>query len=65
MRDIFEDMQALVGCLYISDLPFLAREVRAQLPKISLQDYSDFQIKDFAQYVFGTSDISIISELRG
>ena len=27
MNDIFKDMQAKVGCEYISDLPFYKREV--------------------------------------
>lgn len=65
MSDIFEDMQALVGCTYISDLPLLPRSVIAHLPHLSLQKYSHLQLEDFAQYIFGTADISILTELQG
>ena len=41
MSDIFKDMQAKVGCEYISDLPSYKREER--------------QVEDFSKYVFGMS----------
>ncbi len=64
MRDIFEDMRDLVGCTYISDLPYRPQLVKAQLKHLTLRRYPRRQLEDFAKYIFGTSDYSILSDLQ-
>ena len=39
MSDIFVDMQAKVGCRYISDLPCMKRAVWFELRRMPLSDY--------------------------
>lgn len=53
MSDIFKDMQAEIGCQYISDLPYHKREVWCKLRRMILTDYTTEQLEDFARYVFG------------
>lgn len=53
MSDIFKDMQAKLGCQYISDLPNYKRAVWYELRRMPLIDYSEEQLEDFARYVFG------------
>lgn len=53
MKDIFEDMQAKIGCLYISDLPYHKRAVWHEMKRLPLADYGMKQLKDFSRYVFG------------
>ena len=53
MSDIFVDMQAKVGCRYISDLPCMKRAVWFELRRMPLSDYEEKQLEDFARYVFG------------
>ena len=36
MNDIFKDMQAKVGCEYLSDLPFYKREVWQEIKRLNL-----------------------------
>ena len=55
MNDIFKDMQAKVGCEYLSDLPFYKREVWQEMKRLSPADYSKKQLEDFSVYVFGIS----------
>ncbi len=64
MRDIFEDMRARVGCTYISDLPRFPRLVRKELGHLSLESYPQKQLEDFAQYIFGTSDVTVLTALQ-
>lgn len=52
MKDIFIDIQLLVGCIYISDLPNQKREILRYLKKINLNNYSHKQLEDFSNYVF-------------
>lgn len=54
-RDIFEDMQAKIGCLYLSDLPYHKRMVWHELKRLPLADYDTKQLEDFSRYVFGAS----------
>lgn len=54
-RDIFEDMQAKIGCLYLSDLPYHKRVVWHELKRLPLADYDMKQLEDFSRYVFGAS----------
>ena len=47
MNDIFKDMQAKVGCEYISDLPSYKRKVWQEMKRLNPADYEE--------YVFGMS----------
>lgn len=53
MKDIFEDMQARIGCPFISDLPGYKRAVWSEMRCMTLADYSQEQLEDFSRYVFG------------
>ena len=44
MKDIFKDMQAKVGCLYISDLPYHKRVVWHEMKRLLLADYDTKQL---------------------
>lgn len=48
-------MQAKVGCMYISDLPYHKRWVWHELKRIPIADYDRKQLEDFSRYVFGVS----------
>ena len=47
MSDIFKDMQANVGCEYISDLPSYKRKVWHEMKRLSPADYEERQLEDF------------------
>ncbi|ANU49487.1 hypothetical protein ADH76_24820 [Enterocloster clostridioformis] len=53
MKDIFEDMQAKIGCSFISDLPGYKRAVWFEMRRMTLEDYPQEQLEDFSRYVFG------------
>ena len=55
MSDIFKDMQANVGCDYISNLPSYKRKVWHEMKRLNLADYEERQLEDFSKYVFGMS----------
>ena len=55
MNDIFKDMQAKVGCDYISDLPSYKRKVWHEMKRLNSADYEERQLEDFSKYVFGMS----------
>ena len=55
MNDIFKDMQAKVGCEYISDLPSYKRKVWHEMKRLNPADYEERQLDDFYKYVFGMS----------
>lgn len=55
MNDIFKDMQAKVGCDYISDLPSYKRKVWHEMKRLNPTDYEERQLEDFSKYVFGMS----------
>ena len=55
MKDIFTDMQARIGCSYLSDLPYHKRIVWNELKRLPIADYDRKQLEDFSQYVFGIS----------
>ena len=57
MNDIFKDMQAKVGCEYISDLPSYKRKVWQEIKRLNPADYEEKQLEDFSKYVFGMSDV--------
>ena len=44
MSDIFKDMQAKVGCDYISDLPFYKRKVWHEMKRLNPADYEERQL---------------------
>ena len=48
MSDIFVDMQAKVGCRYISDLPCMKRAVWFELRRMPLSDYGMEELEDFS-----------------
>ena len=41
MNDIFKDMQAKVGCEYISDLPSYKRKVWHEMKRLNPADYEE------------------------
>ncbi len=53
MSDLFKDMQAKIGCQYISNLPDHKRAVWFELRRMPLADYEEKQLEGFARYVFG------------
>lgn len=55
MKDIFTDMQAKIGCMYLSDLPYHKRMVWYELKRLPLAVYDTKQLEDFSRYVFGMS----------
>lgn len=55
MRDIFSDMQAKIGCGYISDLPGYKKAVWFELCRMPLDVYDLEQLEDFSRYVFSMS----------
>ena len=42
MNDIFKDMQAKVGCEYISDLPSYKRKVWQEMKRLNPADYEAY-----------------------
>ena len=52
-KDIFTDMQAKIGCPYLSDLPYYKRAVWFEMKCLCLSDYPKKQLEDFSRYVFG------------
>ena len=55
MNDIFKDMQAKVGCDYLSDLPSYKRKVWHEMKRLNPADHEERQLEDFSVYVFGMS----------
>ena len=55
MSDIFKDMQANVGCDYISNLPSYKRKVWHEMKRLPLTNYDIKQLEDLSKYVFGMS----------
>ena len=49
MNDIFKDMQANVGCDYISDLPSYKRKVWHEMKRLNPADYEERQLEDFSK----------------
>ena len=47
MNDIFKDIQAKVGCEYISDLPSYKRKVWQKMKRLNAADYEERQLEDF------------------
>lgn len=45
MNDIFKDMQAKVGCDYISDLPSYKRKVWHEMKRLNPADYEEKQLE--------------------
>lgn len=64
MKDIFIDMQLLVGCIYISDLPNHKREILRYLNRVNFNNYSSKQLEDFSNYIFGISFYQLIKKLE-
>lgn len=59
MNDIFTDMQAKIGCAYLSDLPYKKRAVWYEMKRLCLSDYPEKQLEDFSRYVFGVTYATI------
>jgi len=51
MNDIFKDMQANVGCEYISDLPSYKRKVWHEMKRLNPADYEERQLEDFSNII--------------
>ena len=49
-KDIFTDIQARIGCSYISDLPYYKRAVWFEMKRLPLADYPKQQLEDFSRY---------------
>ena len=56
MNDIFKDMQAKVGCEYISDLPSYKRKVWQEMKRLNPADYEERQLEE--PYSFLKSQIT-------
>lgn len=54
-NDIFEDMQEIIGCDYISDLPQYGYQILHEIKSLNLSQYDKKQLEDFSAYVFGLS----------
>lgn len=61
-KNIFTDMQARIGCSYISDLPYYKRAVWFEMKRLPLADYPKQQLEDFSRYVFGVK-YAILTEV--
>lgn len=59
MKDIFTDMQAKIGCMYLSDLPYHKRVVWYELKRLPLAVYDTKQLEDFSRYVFVMSEVGL------
>lgn len=64
MSDIFTDLQAKIGCAYISDLPYRKRVVWHEMKRLNLADYTTRQLEDFSRYVFGVPYAVIAEALK-
>ena len=45
MKDIFTDMQAKIGCPYLSDLPYYKRAVWFEMKRLCLSEYPKKQLQ--------------------
>ena len=61
MNDIFKNMQAKIGCEYISDLPSYKRKVWHEMKRLNPANYEERQLEDFSKYVFGMSYQSLLA----
>lgn len=64
MNDIFSEIQAKIGCTYISDLPYHKRVVWHEMKRLNLADYDTKQLEDFSRYVFGVPYAVIAEALK-
>ena len=62
MSDLFKEMQAKIGCPYLSDLPYYKRAVWYELRRMPLGEYGQEQLENFARYVFGVR-YSVLKEV--
>ena len=62
MSDLFKEMQAKIGCKYLSDLPYYKRAVWYELRRMPLGEYGQEQLENFARYVFGVR-YSVLKEV--
>ena len=63
-NDIFTDIQAKIGCAYLSDLPYHKRVVWHEMKRLNLADYITRQLEDFSRYVFGVPYAVIAEALK-
>lgn len=56
-RDIFEDFRELVGCDFISDLPYRKEDVFEAMERVRFSDYPPDKVTEFLDYVFNTGRI--------
>lgn len=63
-KDIFTDIQAKIGCAYLSDLPYHKRVVWHEMKRLNLADYDTKQLEDFSRYVFGVPYAVIAEALK-
>ncbi len=59
MKDIFTDMQAKIGCPYLSDLPYYKRAVWFEMKRLCLSDYPKQQL----QYIMGHAHFDVTMEV--
>lgn len=64
MKDIFSEIQAKIGCMYLSDLPYHKRVVWHEMKRLNLADYDTKQLEDFSRYVFGVPYAVIARALK-
>lgn len=52
-NDVFEDAKNLVGCSYISNLPYYKYILVHKMKRLDTSKYDKKQLEDFSVYVFG------------
>ena len=62
MSDLFKEMQAKIGCQYLSDLPYYKRAVWYELRRMPLGEYGQEQLENFARYAFSVR-YSVLKEV--
>ena len=52
-NDVFEDAKNLVGCSYISNLPYYKYILVDKMKRLDTSKYDKKQLENFSVYVFG------------
>lgn len=64
MKDIFSDMQARIGCSYLSDLPYNKQRIYTELTRLLITEYDEKQLNDFSRYVFNVDWITLQAAIK-
>ena len=58
MKDIFTDMQAKIGCPYLSDLPYYKRAVWFEMKRLCLSAYPKKQFGYLIEHIYGRDGVA-------